>query len=617
MSNDRDRETPEDELVPEDDTIIGVAVRRSVLAVLAIGALVGLGWAVMRLLDRDRPVDAAPTVTAPLTATDTPTTPSVAFVDVTRAAGIDFVHLSGARGEKLLPESMGGGVAIFDVDGDGDNDLLFSNGAPWPGDPVPAGAKLGPRLYRNDGGWRFVDITASSGLKAGDYGMGIAVGDFDGDGLPDLYFTNLGANRLYRNLGGGRFEDVTSKAGVAGGADEWSTGATFVDLDRDGHLDLFVLNYVVWSREIDLAIDYRLTGVGRAYGPPADYAGTQPRVYYGRGDGSFEDRSSEIAVINPATAVPVGKGLGVAPIDLDRDGWVDLVVANDTVRNFVYHNQQGKLVEVGELWGLAYDRNGASTGAMGIDAAYHRGDDALGLAIGNFANEMSSLYVSQDDPTLYADEAIAEGIGAPSRNALSFGIFFADLDLDGRLDLLQTNGHLETEITRVDPNQSYAQPAQLFWNAGPDARLGFALLGGDAVGDLATPIVGRGSAFGDLDGDGDLDIVLCQTGGAPLVLRNEQDSGHHSLRLRLADETSSNREALGAVVEVRTGDVLQRRVVTRTRSYLSQSEIPVTFGLGSAELADEIDVLWPDGTRERLDATRFPADGSTHLLRRE
>jgi hypothetical protein len=616
MSDRRDRQTPEEELVPADDTIIGVAVRRSLIALLLLAVVGGAAWLVARLGNRPSTVESAPTVAAPAAFEEVAVTPTIPFADVAKAAGITFVHVSGARGAKLLPESMGGGVAIVDVDGDGDQDLLFTNGAAWPGDPKPA-APLGPRLYRNDGDWRFVDISAQSGLATSDYGFGVAVGDLDADGLPDLYLTNLGPDRLYRNLGGGRFEDITASAGVGGDKESWSTGATFADFDRDGHLDLFVLDYVVWSPEIDRAIDYRLTGVGRAYGPPADYAGTQPRLYFGQGGGRFEDRSAEVAVNNPATNVPVGKGLGIAVVDLDRDGWVDLVVANDTVRNFVYHNQQGKLVEVGELWGLAYDRNGAATGAMGIDAAFHRDDQALGLAIGNFANEMSSLYVSQDDPTLFADEAIAEGIGAPSRNALSFGIFFADLDLDGRLDLLQANGHLETDIARVDPSQSYAQAAQLFWNAGPSARLGFALLEPAQVGDLGRPVVGRGSAFGDLDGDGDLDVVICQTGGAPLVLRNDQDLGHTSLRLRLLDPSSGNRDALGGVVEVKVGERTMRRVVTPTRSYLSQSELVLTFGLGQATAVDSITVIWPDGGRQEVDPATVPADGATHVVSRE
>lgn len=612
--HDTEPESPDDELVPADDAVIGRAVRRSVAVVAIAGALVGGGWLLLRWRSTEPTTNLAPTVAAPVAVAPAQVTlPAIRFTDVAAAAGIDFVHVSGATGEKLLPESMGGGVVVADLDGDGDNDLLFPNGAPWPGNAVPAGAQRGPRLYRNDGNWQFVDVSTAAGLAFDEYGMGTAVGDFDGDGLLDLYFTNLGFNRLYRNLGDLRFADVTKAAGVAG-AETWSTGATFFDLDRDGDLDLFVTNYVVWNRTIDLEVDYRLTGVGRAYGPPADYAGTQPALFVNRGDGTFEDRSAAVAVVNPATGVPVGKGLGVAPIDLDRDGWTDLVVANDTVRNFVYHNREGTLEEVGELWGLAYDRNGTATGAMGLDVAYHRNDESLGLAIGNFANEMSSLYVSQSDPTIFADEAIAEGIGAASRSVLSFGILFVDLDLDGRLDLVQNNGHLETDIARVDPNQSYQQASQLFWNAGPEAARPFELLGAELLGDLARPIVGRGSAYGDLDSDGDLDLVVCQTGSTPLVLRNDLAAGQRSLRLRLADQGSPNRHAFGALVEVEADGHTMRRVVTPTRSYLSQSELAVTFGLASTPTA--ITVIWPDGSRESLDPAAYPVDGVTRTVAR-
>ena len=254
--------------------------------------------------------------------------------------------------------------------------------------------------------------------------------------------------------------DAASEAGVAGAADAWSTGAAFFDLENDGDLDLFVCNYVRWSRQIDLALDYRLTGVGRAYGPPVNYEGTHSSLYRNEGDGTFADVSAGagIEVANTATGVPVGKALAVLPVDVDVDGRTDLLIANDTVRNFFFHNLgDGVFEEVGELWGLAYGRNGEATGAMGLDVAHYRNDAEIGFAIGNFANEMTSLYLSQGDPTLYADEAISEGVGAPSRLALSFGVLFFDADLDGRQDLLQANGHLESEINAVDPSQTYEQ----------------------------------------------------------------------------------------------------------------------------------------------------------------
>jgi hypothetical protein len=276
-----------------------------------------------------------------------------------------------------------------------------------------------------------------------------------------------------------------------------------------------------------------------------------------------------------------------------------VLVANDTVRKFLFHNKgDGTFEEVGEAWGLAYDRDGNATGAMGIDAAVFRNDGELGFAVGNFANEMTSLYVSQGDPTLFVDEAITEGIGAPSRRALKFGTFFFDYDLDGRLDLLSANGHLEESIDRVDPSQTYRQTAQLYWNAGPQAERTFALVDPATTGDLARPIVGRGSAFADVDGDGDLDVLLLQVGGPPLLLRNDQRLGNHWLRVRLQGKAGKEREAVGAWLELVAGGVTQRRQVTPNRSYLSQSELPVTFGLGKSDRVDSLTVTWPDGSKQ-------------------
>ncbi len=598
----------EEELVPEDDAVIGRALRRSLAVLAGAVLLAALGALWLRRGGEaapERTIDSA----VPETVSARADPPSLRFADLTAEAGIDFVHRNGAAGDKLLPESMGGGLAFFDYDGDGDPDLLFVNSASWPQDPPPEPPPT-MVLYANDGAGRFTDVTRAAGLDVSFYGMGAAVADIDGDGDRDVFFTAVGENRLFRN-DGGVFTEVTRAAGVAGGAEEWSTGAAFFDYDRDGDLDLFVCNYVRWSKEIDFELDFRLTGVGRAYGPPQSYQGTFPVLYRNDGPGSggvvsFTDVSeaSGVRVKNPATGVPTAKSLGLAPVDVDGDGWSDLLVANDTVQNFFFHNRgpgaDGAVTfeEAGELFGFAYDRNGNATGAMGVDAAHYRNDSNLGFVIGNFANEMSSVYVSQDDPRIFADEAIVEGIGAPSRLMLSFGVLLMDIDLDGRLDLLQANGHLESEIEKVDPSQRYRQPAQLFWNAG--AGEGFVPVAAESVGALATPVVGRGIAYADIDGDGDLDVALTQVAGPALLLVNQQQTGHHWLRLRLIGK-APNRDALGAWVELAAGGVTQRRQVMPTRGYLSQVEPTLTFGLGGATAVDSLEVTWPDGSRQAID----------------
>ncbi|MGB5296207.1 MAG: CRTAC1 family protein [Thermoanaerobaculia bacterium] len=582
-------------MVPADDRVIGKALRWSGLALLALGLVVGLTVLVVR-----RQPEAPPETTiqqqAPEVVERPVQVPKVHFNDVTSQAGIEFAHFNGATGEKLLPETMGSGAAFFDFDNDDDADLLLVNSTAWPHSPAAQPAPK-PALYRNDGNGGFSDISESVGLDLSIYGTGVAAADFDADGRVDLFMTAVGGNRLLKNLGD-RFLDVTQVAGVGGDPEEWSASAAFFDYDNDGDLDLFVANYVRWSRQIDFEVDYQLTGVGRAYGPPTNYEGTFPYLYRNDGDGTFTDVSAQsgVQVRNEVTGVPAGKGLGLLPIDADADGWMDLFVANDTVQNFFLRNLgDGTFEESAAFWGLGYGRDGEATGAMGVDAAYYRNDGELGFAIGNFANEMTSLYISQGDPSLYADEAIGEGVGAPSRLMLSFGVLFLDYDLDGRLDLLQTNGHLEGEINTVDPSQTYEQTPQLFWNAGIAQRQTFTPVPGNLIGDLNTPLAGRGSATADVDGDGDLDLLLTQVGRPPLLLRNDQQTGNHWLRLKLIG-SASNWQAIGARVELQAGGITQRRQVMPTRSYLSQSELPLTFGLGQTAEVESLTVFWPDGT---------------------
>ena len=601
---------PEDqeELVSTDDSLVGQVFRRSLVFLVVLLALGVACWWVLRPKAKTAPTQVTQ-LSAPITPTRTlPAVPLTPFTDITSESGIHFVHYNGAEGEKLLPETMGGGVAFLDFDNDGDQDLLFINGNDWPWakhkvSPAPTMA-----LYRNDGHGHFEDVTAGSGLDVSFYGMGVAIGDFDNDGWVDLLVTGVGGNHLFRNLGQGKFTDVTQAAGVAGEPGGWTTCAAWFDYDNDGRLDLLVGSYVRWSREIDFEVGFKIDGATRAYGQPMNFQGAFLHLYHNEGSGRFRDVSAEsgVQIKNPNTGVPVAKSLGVAPVDLNRDGWIDFVIANDTVPNFVFTNAgHGTFREIGAASGVAFDANGQTRGAMGIDTGRFRNDDTLGIAIGNFANEMTALCVSQRDPCSFTDEAIQEGIGPASRLLLKFGVFFFDYDLDGRLDLLTANGHLEQEISKIQSSQRYEQPAQLFWNHGS----GFSVVGPDKAGaQLFKPIVGRGSAFADIDGDGDLDVVLAQSHGPPLVLRNDQKLGHHWIRLKLVG-TKGNHDAIGAWIRVKAGGQTLHRQVMPTRSYLSQSELPVTIGLGSADKIDELEITWPGGQKQQVQQTKL--DGVT------
>ena len=526
--------------------------------------------------------------------------PTAKFTDLTGGSGIKFTHFNGATGEKLLPETMGGGVAFLDFDNDGAQDLLFINSSGWPWQTTTRKADATMKLYRNDGHGKFTDVTAGSGLDVSFYGVGVAVGDYDNDGLPDVFITAVGGNHLFHNLGGGKFADVTAESSVAGS--EWSTSAAFIDYDNDGRLDLFVCNYVQWSRELDLKANFTFDGKTRAYGPPMNFEGSFPLLYHNDGRGKFSDVSAAagVQVKNSATGRPLAKSLGVAPVDLDNDGWIDLVVANDTVQNFVFRNQHdGTFKEIGARSGIAFDAYGLARGAMGIDSARFRNDSALGIAIGNFANEPNALYVSQNAALMFADEAVTEGVGPASRQLLKFGLFFFDYDLDGRPDVLTANGHIEENIAQYQKGQSYRQPAQLFWNRGAAKGTSFVPVTAEKCGgDIFKPIVGRGSAFADIDGDGDLDAVLTQINGPPLLLRNDQKLGHHWLRLKLAG-TKSNRDAIGAWVRVRAGGRTISQQVMPAKGYLSQSELPLTFGLGQSANVDSVEITWPGGAGQK------------------
>jgi enediyne biosynthesis protein E4 len=519
------------------------------------------------------------------------------FTDVTAGAGIDFTHTTGAFGRKYLPETMGSGVAFLDADGDGHQDILLVNAMPWPG---RKGGRAVMALYRNDADGTFTDVTSRAGLAVPMYGMGVAAADYDNDGRTDIYVTALGQNRLFRNLGDLKFSDVTAAAGV--GDTGFSTSAAWFDYDRDGRLDLYVANYVEWSIEKDLFCT--LDGKTKSYCTPESYTGRSPTLYRNIGDGRFEEATRPAGLFDPTS-----KALGVALLDYDGDGWLDLFVANDTQPNRLYRNRRdGTFVDVGLSAGVAFNEAGVARAGMGVDAADYDGSGRQSIVIGNFSNEMMTLYTNEGNG-LFIDEAPRSTIGRATLPTLTFGCFFFDFDLDGRLDIFAVNGHVADDVEAVQRSVTYAQTPHLFRNLGERK---FEEVTTAAGADLAKRIVGRGAAYGDYDGDGDLDLVLTTNNGPARLLENDGGSRNDLLRLTLRG-TRSNRDAIGALVRVTTaaGSGSWRMVKTGS-SYLSQNELPLTFGLGRAASVTKIEVKWPGGGMETLPGA--PANRSLTIV---
>ncbi|MEO8075385.1 MAG: CRTAC1 family protein [Acidobacteriota bacterium] len=507
------------------------------------------------------------------------------LVDVTAASGLQFRHNNGAYGGKLLPETLGAGCAFIDYDADGWQDILLVNGMDWPGHMRQRSTL---RLYRNNRNGTFTDVTRAAGLDVEIYGMGAAVGDFDNDGFPDLFITCVGQNRLFRNTGKGTFVDVTRASGL-GGREAFSTSAMWVDVDRDGFLDLFVCNYVRWSPEHDVFCS--VDGKRKSYCTPEAYRGETCWLFRNRGNGTFEDVTATCGIFDSSS-----KSLGVALVDHDQDGWPDIFVANDTQPNKLYRNQRnGTFKDVALEAGVALSDEGKARAGMGIDVADFANAGAAGVAITNFEGERLGLYRAQGQG-LYRDVADTAGVGAASHNRLGFGCVFADLDLDGSLDLVVANGHIDDTVRNIRGNVGYAQAPHLFLNRGNGTFRDVAAAAGP---DFAQPRVGRGLAYGDFDGDGDVDLLLTTNNGPPVLFRNDQAAGARSLRFRLVG-VKSNRDAIGATVRLFHGGTTQTRVVKSGSSYLSQSELPVTFGVGARDRVERVVIAWPSGRTEEF-----------------
>ena len=508
---------------------------------------------------------------------------AVQFVDATAEAGIAFKHINGATDRKFYLETMGSGAAFLDYDNDGDLDLYIVNGAPLPGFEAAGPPKN--ILYQNDGTGVFTDVTAAAGVGDTGYGMGCVAADYDNDGDPDLYVTNFGENLLYQNNGDGTFIDVTAHAGVGNGQ-KWSSSCAFVDYDHDGNLDLYVVNYLAYDVAKDR--DWYDPRGRRIYSNPQVYAGISDTLYRNNGDGTFTDLTKQANVYNND-----GKGLGVTCGDYDNDGRIDIYVANDTTPNFLYRNVgDGLFMDIGPLAGAAYNDHGVAEGGMGVDFGDYNNDGFLDIFVTNFSNETNTLYHNTANGALIDFTNIA-GLGEASFLKLAFGTKFFDADNDGALDLFVANGHLyPTESDALE----YAQADQLFINTGEGAFVDVSEGAGEY---FSTRRVGRGAAFGDYDNDGDTDIFVVNLNQEGVLLRNEGGNRHKWLMIKTVG-VKSNRDGIGARVEVVTRSHAQVKEVQAGSSYLSGHDLRLLFGLGTETKAETVKITWPSGAEQTV-----------------
>jgi len=509
---------------------------------------------------------------------------SIQFRDITSQAGIHFIHNNGAFGKKWLPETMGPGCAFIDYDNDGYPDILLVNGEDWPGHQRTLSTL---KLYHNNHDGTFTDVTRKAGLAVSIFGLGVAIGDYDNDGYDDIFISALGQSRLFHNNGNGTFADVTKAAGLWG-PNEFSTGAAWVDYDRDGKLDLIVANYVQWSPQTDIYCT--LDGVHKSYCTPESYKGSSARLWHNLGSGKFEDVTQKAGLHDPTS-----KSLGVAILDYNGDGWPDILLANDTQPNKLYLNRKdGSFEERGVAAGIAFSEDGIARAGMGVDTADYDRSGYPSILITNFANQMLSLYHNEGNG-LFVDEAPRSEVGRATLVTLGFGCFFFDYDNDGWPDIFVADGHIENEIERVQKRVAYAEPPHLFRNLGGGRFQEVTQQMGTA---FASPKVARGAAYADIDNDGALDVLLTTNAGRTWLFHNE-GGANHSLRVKLSG-TKSNRDGIGAIVRVNLGNEKQWQMLRSGSSYLSQSELVLTFGLGLQEKVDNLEVQWPSGQLDKL-----------------
>jgi len=509
----------------------------------------------------------------------------VHFRDITAQAGIHFTHNNGAFGKKWLPETMGPGCAFIDYDNDGYPDIILINGDDFPGHPHGGATTL--KLYHNNGNGTFSDVTRKAGLAVPMFGFGVAVGDYDNDGRDDIFVTTIGQSHLFHNNGDGTFTDVTKSAGMWG-PNEFSTSAAWVDYDRDGKLDLVVSNYVQWSEQGDLYCT--LDGTHKSYCTPESYKGASVRLWHNLGGGKFEDATQKAGLGDPTS-----KSLGITVLDYNGDGWPDLVIANDTQPNKLYLNKKnGTFEERGIAAGIGFSEDGIARAGMGVDAADYDRSGHASIMISNFSNQMVSLFHNEGNG-LFVDEAPQSEVGRATLVTLGFGCFFFDYDNDGWQDIFVADGHIEDQIERVQKRVNYAEPPHLFRNLGGGK---FTEVTAQMGSVFAAPKVARAAAYADIDNDGFLDVLLTTNAGPAYLFHNEGGT-NRSLRIKLVG-TKSNRDGIGAIVRASAGTDKQWKMLRSGSSYLAQSELVLTFGLGAQTKVDSLEIEWPSGQVDKF-----------------